>query len=292
MVVDRSVPRPLGGDQLRSCWLFAAAVLGGRPADPFFEGGAEGEGVGVGEGVGDGLDFVGSLFEEGGGAAHSQVGDLVHGAAAEVTVAKPAELFVAAMGEVAKFLDGPGFAKIAIDGLPKFGEGIVDMPGLGEALDVALDEFDPMLDGDGIFGGAHFVVESLDGAAQGKAVEVGEDRGTGGGDALLVVGMGVADPAEFPVLGRDAMEGVQDMGRGQAGGTAAAGAPFAVDEDAAFAAEAGEEVRAAEVGADHAVRFGGVGNADVADVIPAEGRAVVGANDGFAGVGTDVVGFA
>ena len=89
----------------------AAAVFGGTPADPFFEGVGEGEGIVVANGAGDGVDFIGGIFKEVGGATHAEVSDLMHGSAAEMLMAKAAKMFGAATGEFGEGFSGPGLVE-------------------------------------------------------------------------------------------------------------------------------------------------------------------------------------
>ena len=94
---------------MASFLVVAAAVFGGAPADPFFEGVGEGEGVIVTDGAGDGVDFFGGVFEEVGGATHAEVGDLMHGGATEMLMAKAAKMFGAATGKFGERFGGPAF---------------------------------------------------------------------------------------------------------------------------------------------------------------------------------------
>ena len=165
------------------------------------------------------------------------------------------------------------------------------MPGLGEAHGITVNEFGPMLNGDWIGGGIYFVVEPLDGGAQGAAIELGEDGRGCGDEWALVLRLFVAYPAEFPPNTGHATEGVQDVRRSEAGGAGAANPPAAIEQDAPFAAETGEEISPAEIGADHLVRQRGFGDSDMANLMPTECGAILGADDPLLGAGTDHVCF-
>jgi len=271
--------------------IVAATVFRWSPADPFFKGVGEGEGIIVTDSARDGVDFVRGILQEVRRATHTEVRDLVHRGAAQVLMAQAAKMFRAATGEFGKGLGRPVFVEARIDGFPKLGEAIMGVPRLGEAHGVALDQFGPMLNGDRIGGGVDFVVETLNGGAERAAVEPGENGRGGGDERALVLRLFVADPAETPARAGDTLEGVEDVRRREAGGAGAADSPAAIEQDAALPREAGQEIGAAQVRAHHLVRMRGIRDADVADLVPAQGGAFVGPNDPLMGSGAHGVCF-
>ena len=157
------------------------------------------------------------------------------------------------------------------------------VPGLSETHGVAMNEFSPMLDGYWIGGGVHFVVESLDGGTESAAIKFGQDRGGGGNEGALVLGLFVADPAEFPADTWDRTKGMEHVRRSETRGASAANAPAAIEKDAPFTTETGKEIRAAEIGADHFVRKRGFGDSDMTNLVPAKSGTILGAHDPLLG---------
>lgn len=84
----------------------------------------------------------------------------------------------------------------------------------------------------------------------------------------------VADPAKFPRGSRNGFEGVQDVGGEKAGETASATAPTAVNQNAAAAFDAREEVRGSLVRANNLCGMHRIHNADVNDLVLVERPAV------------------
>ena len=165
------------------------------------------------------------------------------------------------------------------------------VPWLGKAHGVAMDEFGPVLDGDGIGGGVHFVVESLDGGTESATIKFGQDWCGGGNERALILWLFVAHPAEFPADAWDATKGVEHVRRSETGGAGSANAPAAIEEDASFTTETSQEISAAKIGSNHFVRKRGPGDADVTDLMPAQSRAVFGAHDPLLGAGPNHVCF-
>ena len=157
------------------------------------------------------------------------------------------------------------------------------VPWLGKAHRVAMNQFSPMLDGDGVGGGVHFVVKSLNGGTESATIKFGQDRCGGGDERALVLGLFVADPAEFPADTWDATKGMEHVRRSETGGAGAANAPAAIEKDAPFTTKTSQEISATEVGADHFVRQRGFGDSDMSNLMPAKSRTVLGAHDPLVG---------
>src|SRR5690349_3929491 len=103
--------------------------------------------------------------------------------------------------------------------------------------------------------------------------------------------MFVANPAKTPARLRHAMKGVQDMRRSEAGHSVATHSPASIEQDTSAAVETGQEVRAAQVGPHHFVGMRGVRDADMPDMMPAEGWALVRAHDPLVSLATHHVCF-
>ena len=76
----------------------------------------------------------------------AEVGEVLHGAAAEFLAAEAAQVFLADAGDAGEIGEGPGFGEVGLDALPEPPEAVVWMPWLGEADDVVVDEFRPMME--------------------------------------------------------------------------------------------------------------------------------------------------
>jgi hypothetical protein len=162
-----------------------------------------------------------------------------------------------------------GFRETLVHTVPKFRERVINVPGLREAKDVAMDQFHPVLNRYGVFDRIHLVVEAVDGTAQRQAVKRSKHRRRRRHEPLLIVRMFIAHPAEFPAGFRDAMKGVEDMWRGQASGAFLARSPAPIEKNTPFASEAGQQVSSTQIRPYHLVRRRGIRNADVPDMVPA-----------------------
>lgn len=180
------------------------------------EGGGEGEGVLVADHVGDGGEFGGGGLEEGFGAAHAEVGDVVHGGVAGVAEGEGAEGFDVDAGEGGEAGEGPVFSWAGVDGGPEFPEGVGGFGGFGgdDAQGVGVDEVGPLVEQGGVGVGEAFAVEAFDGGEEGAGVG-GEEGGAvlaeeaGGG----VRGAFEEDPGDLPAAVGEGFEGAWGAGR-------------------------------------------------------------------------------
>jgi hypothetical protein len=144
------------------------ALFGGTPADPFLEDVREGEDTFEADGAGDDLDFVVGDGEEMAGALHAEEGEVLHGAAAELFAAHAAEVFLADASECGEVGETPVACGVFLDFVPDAPEAVVGLFGLGEAEDVLVDEFGPVVEHGCAVDAGGFGVEALDGHAEGE----------------------------------------------------------------------------------------------------------------------------
>ena len=157
------------------------------------------------------------------------------------------------------------------------------VPWLGKAHRVAMNQFSPMLDGDGVGGGVHFVIKSLNGGTESTTIKFGQNRRGSGNKRALVLWLFVAHPAEFPADTWDTTKRMEHVRRSETRGACSANSPSAIEKDASFTTETSQEISATEVGADHFVRQRGFGDSDMSNLMPAKSRTVLGAHDPLVG---------
>lgn len=119
------------------------AIVRGRPADPFLERAREDKRILVADRRGHDFDLIAGRGQQFRGAFHAEVGDLVHGAAAEFLVAEPAQMFRAEVTMAREFIQVPFFVEAGRNVLPQMPQPIIDVPRLGETQDVSVNEVQP-----------------------------------------------------------------------------------------------------------------------------------------------------
>jgi len=228
-------------------------MLARTPADPFFEGVAEDEGILVADLMGDGLDLQAGGGEQLGGLPHAQPGDVMHGRAAEGFPAQAAQVLGADVRLPGELVEGPVVADVRSDFFPDAVQAVIDLPGLGETLDVMLHEFHPMKHGGGLGVVAGLLDEAFDGVPKRFSIKRRHQRRAAAEDGLLLRLLLVTHPAAAPGLAGNGMEGVHHEGRQRHGQARAAFLPRAIDKDASLSLQAGEEIQATLVHAHDAV---------------------------------------
>ena len=220
--------------------------------------------------LGDGFDSLRCGGEELSREPHAQVGDLVHGAAAELLAAEAPEVFVAVARFAGEPGEGPLFGKVSRHAFPKEVEAVVGLQGAREAEDIGMYEVDPMLDNSRFAGGLALVDEAEDGGMESKTFEASHHRRSGGRNGTLFRGLLITDPAEFPAHTRQGGKGIEGVRGEETGAAGVADTPAAVDKDFAFAAEAGEEVGGGLAGADDLSGGNGIHDSDMDNLIMVE----------------------
>ena len=141
----------------------AFAVFGRTPADPLFESVRESESAFESDIAGDDFDLVVGGGEEVHGALEAEERELLAWAAADFLAAEAAEVFVAHAGDGGEFVEGPRSFQIGFDDLPHAPESLVRDVRAGEAEDVVMDEFGPVVESGCAAAVSGFGVEPFDG---------------------------------------------------------------------------------------------------------------------------------
>ena len=126
--------------------------------------------------LGDGLDGLLCGREQFRGTTHAQVSDLVHRAPAELTSAQAAEMFLAVTGFPGQSRQTPIFGQMRREPFPEQAESVIVLERLGEAADIGMNQFDPMLDHHGLRRPAAFMYQSLNGGMERQRFEGSDDR--------------------------------------------------------------------------------------------------------------------
>lgn len=271
--------------------IFSSSIFRGAPADPLFEGVREGKRIFVSDRLRNGLNFVAGHFEQIGRFAHAQVGDLVHGRAPEVAMAKAAQMLGAAAGQPGQGGGIPFLRQPGIDCLPEIGEAIAGVPGLRKTHGVPLDQFGPVLDCHGVGEAVHFIEQPLNGGAKWATVKARKHRSGSRNEGTLILRLLVPNPTKGPAHFGFTMKRMQNMRRGEAGHPVSTDAPATVQKNAAFAIETGQKIRPAQIGSNHGVWMRRRSDSHMADMMEPQGGTLLVANDPFAGVSSHQVCF-
>ena len=165
------------------------------------------------------LAMVSTLSSVGGeqlrGELHAQEDDVVHGAAAEFAAAEAAQVLGAEVAAAGEEVERPRFAEARGDVLPQVAEAVVGLPRAGKALDVGVDDFDPVANRGGRVLAVDFVVEAEHGVAQGQRIEPGDGRRVSLDDGFLIGRLLIADPGDVPAMLRFAMKSERGRAAGQ-----------------------------------------------------------------------------
>lgn len=231
----------------------AAGKIGGTPAGPFLECFGKNKRIAITHFCSDVLHLQARFGQKLGRALHSQKGYVMHRAAAQFTIAEPAQVFRTDMSDLSELFDIPFRVQVRSDLFPELGETVITLPGPGKSVDVIMNQFDPMMNGFRRAAAQAILVQSKDRVLQGLRAELREARRSRGNAGLLIWRFVKADPAKSPAPAFHRMKSVQHVRQKKKCRAGGDPLPLAIREHTSFTAETREEERSAQVCTHHAI---------------------------------------